>query len=151
MSVDKLSGLRSVTKRTPVEVPDSAREVKARFWEEPDRALVLEIVRRVSQTGDAFAHPDVTYGPIPDDADVVFLEVFSLDEKFATDEDLWCVCAACPHDFPQFKNNGVVVWLRQEGTIKIVGWDCFKSHNPEAHAKAAAQLEVDRASLDLAH
>lgn len=133
------------TKRTPVDIPDSARHVKANFWDEPERGLVLTIARYVSLTGEAHTHQDVTYGPIPQDADVRFLEVFSLDEKFKHDVDRWCVCSACPHDLPQFKNDGVVCWLPREGTIKIVGWDCFKRHNPEAHRKAAARYELDRA------
>jgi hypothetical protein len=141
-----------ITKRTPIDIPPSARELKARFWSEPERATVLEIAKYISETGEAHSHPDVTYGPIPKEADVLFLEVFSLVERFQYDVDHWCVCAACPHDLPQFKNNGVVCWVPEEGTIKIVGWDCFKARNPEAHRKAAERYnEQQRSRRDEAY
>lgn len=134
------------TKRKPVDIPRSAREVKAKFWTEPDRAKVKEIARHIIETGEAHTHPDVTYGPISEDADVRFLEVFSLAEKFQYDVDHWCVCAVCPHDLPQFKNNGVICWLPKEGTIKVAGWDCFKRLNPELHRKAEARYHAQRKS-----
>jgi hypothetical protein len=137
---------QQTTKRKPVVIPASARAIKAKFWSEPDRAKVKEIAHYITETGEAHLHPDVTYAPIPKDADVRFLEVFSLAEKFQYDEDKWCVCAACPHDLPQFKNDGVVCWLPEEGTIKIVGWDCFKARNPEAHKKAADRYQAQKKS-----
>lgn len=131
-------------RRRPVDIPASAREVKARFLDEPDRTLVLAIAKYVSETGEAHTHPSVTYTPVTRDCEVRYLQDFELHERFHADEDHWCVCAACPHDYPQFKKHGMIVWLPQEGTIKIIGGDCFKRLNPEAHARAEARWKADR-------
>lgn len=132
-------------KKTAVAIPDSSRTVKDWFLTEPERAKVLEIVKYVSETGKAHLHPDVTYAPIVKGSRIKYLEVFSLVEKFKYDEDNWCVCAACPHDFPQFKNQGIVAWLEDDRTIKIIGWDCFKRHDPDAHRAAEAIYHQDKA------
>lgn len=134
---------QQLTKRTPVEIPDSSREVKARFWDEPPRAKVLEIRKYVSETGKAHLHPDVTYTPIIPGNDIRFLEVFDLVEKFKYDEDNWCVCAACKHDLPQFKEGGIICWFPSEGIIRIIGGDCYKRLNPERHHAAWKQYEAD--------
>jgi hypothetical protein len=136
---------RRKTKRTPVDIPASARERKAYFWEEPPRAKVLEIVRFVHETGKAHMHPDVTYTTISRDTEIRFLEVFSLAEKFKHDTGNWCVCAACQHDLPQFKDNGIVAWVPDEGIIVIIGGDCYKTLNPEGHERAMRLYEVDTA------
>lgn len=134
------------TKRKPVDIPPSALVVKAKFWTEPDRAKVKEIAQYIIETGEAHTHPDVTYGPISKDSDVRYLEEFSLAERFQYDEDHWCVCAVCPHDLPQFKNDGVICWLPKEGTIKVAGRDCFKRLNPEMHRKAQAHYQARKKS-----
>lgn len=129
--------IRRAARRKAVDIPDSARQIKARFWEKPERELQLKIARFARETGKWHLHPDVTYQRISRGEEVRFLELFDLEEKLGTDEDNWCPCAACPHDFPKFKLRGVVCWLPQQGTIVVVGWDCFRGHNPEEHARAA--------------
>src|SRR5262245_45089695 len=104
--------LHEPRRRTLIEVPASARELKPLFVERPNRAKVLEIVRHVVATGESHTHPEVTYARIAPGTEVVFLEKFSIHEKFAHDEDRWCLCAACGHDYPQFKNDGVLLWVK---------------------------------------
>ena len=136
---------RKVTKRTKVQVPDSAFEIKAKFWQSPAWELVREIAQFVSTTGLAHMHPAITYGQVLKGSQVMFLEVFDLVQKFATRDDDWCLCAVCWHHYPQFKNHGVIAWFPDEGTIKIMGWDCYKALDPEGHAAAAAQFRLDEA------
>ena len=131
------------TKTTKIDVPDAARTPKADYWEEPSRELVLQIAHYVAETVHAHLHPAVTYQPVIKGSPIKFLEMFDLAENLATDEDKWCLCAACGHDHPKFKRNGVICWFPEDGTIKIVGRDCYKSLDPENFEKADAQYRRD--------
>ncbi len=132
------------SKLLPVKIPERSRVAKPLFWGEPPRAKVLEIVRFVSETGKAHLHPEVTYSTFPPGTDIRFLEVFSLHERFKHDMESWCVCAACPHDYPKFKDNGIVCWFPAEGVIRIVGGDCYKRHDPLGHQMAWDRYAADK-------
>ena len=73
------------TKRSPVHIPDKARETKANFWAKPERALAREIAKYISETALAHMHPSVTYGPIAKNSEIHFLQKFSLNGKFKHD------------------------------------------------------------------
>ena len=130
-------------KRQRIDIPPSAREVKARFWTEPERALVLKIKRFCEEKATPHLHPDVTHNAPPSDTVPRFLEKFDLPDKFSRDEDLWCPCPICSPERPQFKKDGVITWWPDEGVIRVIGGDCFQTLNPEGYEQAQRQYKAD--------
>jgi hypothetical protein len=54
------------------------------------------------------------------------------------------LCSACPHDYPQFKKNGILAWFPDLGIIRVVGGDCYKTLNPSGYELAERRYRSSR-------
>ncbi|MGO4684617.1 hypothetical protein [Hyphomicrobium sp. 2TAF46] len=123
-----------------IDIPASAFEVKAIYWTEPDRSVIKEIKAFVAKTGRPYLWPRHTHTKPPKGARPVYLGEFDLPEAYLRNSTLHSPCPCCCPKKPKFALHGKIAWFPDEGVIRLIGPDCFKTLNPSGHEEAVAEL-----------
>lgn len=131
---------KSAKGRPTVDIPASAYEVKANYWTEPDRSVVNEIKAFIAATGRPYLWPGHTHTKPPKGAVPVYLGEFDLPEAYGKNTGLHSPCPCCWPTTPKFALKGKIAWFPEEGVIRLIGPDCFKSLNPTGHEDAIKDL-----------
>lgn len=126
-----------------IDIPSECREVKAWFWERPGSDVVQEIKGHVADGGEPYAWRGHTHTKPPPGSKPVYLEEFDLPEKRLRARR-WAPCPCCAPETPKYGRNGKIAWFPDEGVIRLLGPDCFKSLDKEGHEEAKRQLEIER-------
>lgn len=121
-------------------IPAESYATKAIFWDEPGSAIIKEIKDFIKRTGRPYLWRGHTHTKPPKGARVVYLESFDLPEAYARNSALRSPCPCCRPVTPWFKVDGKIAWFPDEGVIRLIGPDCFKSLSPDGHATALADL-----------
>lgn len=131
------------TKLERIEIPAACRAVKDWFAtrESADTALPA-INAHFDSTGETFTCFCHTHTRPPADAIPVYIGEFSLPKKFKKAKR-WSPCPVCLDEFPKF-GQGKIAWFPAERVIRLIGDDCFKKLNPEAHAKAQSDYDIEQ-------
>ena len=131
------------TKLERLFIADACRVVKDWFAtrEQADAALVA-IKAHIDATGEThtvFCH---THTRPPKESEPVYIGEFSLPKKFKKAKR-WSPCPVCLDEFPKF-GQGKIAWFPAERVIRLIGDDCFRKLNPEAHEKAQKAFDIEQ-------
>lgn len=127
-----------------VDVPASAFETKASFYERPSIEVVREIRAHIKATGQPFTWRGHTHTKPPDGARIVYLGEFDLPKSHEA-EDRWSPCPCCTPLHTKYRKNGKIGWFPDEGVIRCIGPNCFQSLNPEGHWEAVENMRAEEA------
>jgi hypothetical protein len=141
-------GRRRPTKTEPLDIPDTAKEVKAWFWEEPGEDTKEEIRTWIREGHMPHLWRGHTHTRPPKDARIVYLARFELAEALRQARR-YAPCCICTSSHPKF-GKGIAAWFPDEGVIRLLGPRCFATLNPEGHERAiGAYEEAERRRRDL--
>src|SRR6202035_2871316 len=93
-------------------------------------------------TGKPYTWPGHTHTKPSRDAVPVYVGEFSLPQKFLKAKR-FAPCPCCWDEFGKF-GHGKIAWFPDERVIRLIGPDCFASLNPEAHAKAQSDFDIEQ-------
>jgi hypothetical protein len=105
-------------------------------------AVVAEISEHIRTTGETHTCRVHTHTKPPPGAVPVYIGEFSLQTRFLKAKR-FCPCPCCWDEFAKF-GHGRFAWFPDEQVIRIIGPDCFRALNPEAHERAASDREIER-------
>lgn len=125
-----------------IEIPESARAVKAWFLTKPSKELIAEIHEHIKQTGMPHLWRGHTHTKPPSGSKPVYLDEFDLPEKLRK-VGRWAPCPCCAPESPKF-GSGKIAWFPSEGVIRLLGPDCFKTLDAEGHEEAVRNLKAER-------
>lgn len=124
-------------------IPEASRTVKDWFpTRESVDAVIPAIRAHIKATGEThtcFCH---THTKPDRDAVPVYVADFEIPERFRKAKR-FCPCPCCWAEFGKF-GHGKIAWFPNERVIRLIGPDCFAALNPEAHAKAQADFEIEQ-------
>lgn len=121
-----------------IAIPEAARRVKADFPEFPSNEIVQEILEFVRDTGEPWLWRGHTHTPIPEGSVPKYVWEFDVPE-FGSKRQAIAPCPHCQPNAPKYK-HGVIAYFREEQVIRLMGADCFRATNPEAHEVAKREL-----------
>lgn len=123
-----------------MDVPHECFEAKTGFQTQPPKELVREIKKFVELTGQPFMWSGHTHSRPPEGSLPVYLDEFELPDRFRKAGRL----SPCPCCWPRHAKfaKGRIAWFPDEGVIRLMGADCFRALNQEAHE--SAELEMRR-------
>jgi hypothetical protein len=126
-----------------IDIPDECRTVKDWFTtrESADQAIP-GIRAHILTTGQPHTWPGHTHTRPSRDAIPVYVGEFSLPEKYLKAKR-FAPCPCCWDQFGKF-GHGKIAWFPEERVVRLIGPDCFASLNPEAHAKAQSDYEIEQ-------
>jgi hypothetical protein len=122
-----------------IAIPEAARRVKADFPEFPSNEIVQEILEFVRDTGEPWLWRGHTHTPIPEGSVPKYVWEFDVPE-FGSKRQAIAPCPHCQPNAPKYK-HGVIAYFPDEHVIRLMGADCFRATNPEAHEVAKRELE----------
>jgi hypothetical protein len=126
----------------PLDIPASAFEPKAKFFERPSREYVAAFKQFIADTGTPHLHPDHTHTKPPKGSRVTFLAKYGLPITHRRRER-WAPCPCCSQWHPKYFRHGLIAWFLDEGVIRCVGDKCYKTMDPEGYALAMEQLNAE--------
>jgi hypothetical protein len=126
-----------------IHIPAQCREIKAWFWERPGSEIIEEIKRHVAETGFPHTWRGHTHNKPPGGGKPKYLDEFDLPEKLIRAK-CWAPCPCCSPETPKYGLNGKIAWFPEEGVVRLLGPDCFKSLDAEGHEEAKRQLAAER-------
>ena len=132
-----------------LEIPASAFEVKASYFERPDKATVKLIHEFIKQFGTPHLWWGHTHNPPPKGSRVTFLGKYSLPKTHHR-RAKWAPCPCCSPHSPKYFRQGLIAWFPDEGIIRCVGDQCYKKMDPEGYALAMDQLNAEIADQQTA-
>lgn len=135
----------------PVEIPESAREVKANYPTRPSDDLIREIKNFIADTGLPHHWPGHTHTKPAQGAIIVYRGEFDLPKSHAGkfNRSKWAPCPCCHPETAWYWNKGKIAWFPEESVIRLIGGDCFKKINAAGHAEAIEQFRrEERARRD---
>ncbi|MGF1620574.1 MAG: hypothetical protein ACFCUR_08170 [Rhodomicrobiaceae bacterium] len=122
----------------PVEIPFSARVVKARYSQRPSEAVVQEILDYVREMQTPHLWHGHTHTKPPANARVVYLGEFELTENTAAP------CPCCTPDHAKYFASGRIGWFPDEAVIRLTGWKCFRRLSPDAYDVAEEEYDKEK-------
>lgn len=126
-----------------LDIPETCRAIKDWFpTRESADAAISGIRAHIVTTGQPHTWPGHTHTKPSRDAVPVYVGDFGLPEKFVKAKR-FAPCPCCWDEFGKF-GHGKIAWFPAEKVIRLIGPDCFKSLNPEAHAKAQSDFEIEQ-------
>lgn len=120
-----------------IDIPASAFDVKPWWNERPSDEQILEIRSIILRTSRPHLWPGQTYNKPPNDAVIDYLTEFFLP---ASKPLVPCPCCTPRH--PKYR-HGMAAYFPNERVIRIIGHDCFKKINSEAHTEALRKYHGD--------
>jgi hypothetical protein len=129
-----------------IDIPASARDIKAIFPTRPSDEVVAEIKAYVKISGTPYLWSGHTHSPPAEDAEIVYLDEISLPTSHCGEinREKWSPCPVCSPRHPKFYKAGMIAWFPVEKTIRIIGPECFASFNFEAHSVAYDAFRRDQ-------
>ena len=129
-----------------IDVPASAWEIKALFPTRPGDDIISEIKAYVKAFGTPHLWRGHTHSPPAKDAQIVYLDEINLPLSHCGDNNRhkWSPCPVCSPRHPKFYKAGMIAWFPEEGTIRIIGPECFASFNLEGHAAAYNEFRKEQ-------
>lgn len=128
-----------------LEIPESAFEIKANYFERPDPELVKFIRKFIGQFGTPHLWWGHTHTKPQPGSRVTFLAKYTLPETHRR-RAKWAPCPCCSLRYPKYFRQGLIAWFPTEGVIRCVGDKCYKKMDPEGYALAMKQLNDEIAS-----
>lgn len=125
-----------------LDIPASAFEVKAAFFDRPTKATVNLIHEHIKKTGCPHLWSGHTHDHPPKGSRVTFLGKYSLPKSHHAPEN-WAPCPCCSLHSPKYFRQGLIAWFPDEGVIRCVGDQCYKKMDPEGYALAMDQLNAE--------
>lgn len=125
-------------------VPASCFEVKAIFHTEPDRDTVREIQEWVRDTGLPHEWRGHTHTKPPADGPPPkYIDEFDVP---ITGRHVHAVapCPCCSPLKPKYKRGGKIAWFEEEGVIRLIGPECYRTLNADGHLFAVAEMNARR-------
>ena len=124
-----------------VDIPESARQPKRRFHDEPSREIVKDIRDHVAEHGESHTWSGHTHTRPEDGARVKYIARFELPEKYQRKKQ-FLVCPICRPNSRNFgRRDGYIAWFPDEWLIRLIGPDCFAEIDKQGHADAVEELE----------
>lgn len=129
----------------PVDIPDSARAVKANYPTRPSEELVREIKTFIADNGTPFLWPGHTHTRPPQGAIVVYCGEFDLPKSHAGPKQRakWAPCPCCHSETAWYWKGGKIAWFPDESVVRNIGRDCFRNINESGHATAVEQFKAE--------
>lgn len=132
----------SKPKTEPIEIPASARDVKALFWAFPSRDLAREIKDHIREGGEPFTWRGHTHTKPPPNSLPIYIDEFELPKGRLAP------CPCCTPVHGKFR-DGKIAWFPTEGVIRLIGPHCFRSLDKAHHeAELAAMAQRRKAAAD---
>ena len=123
-----------------VHIPPEALKVKANYWGMPDEeAITREIREWVAANGTPYTWPGHTHTK-PFGPPIQILGEFGIPKERRKDRQLWSPCPCCSPDMPKFK-DGLIAWFPEEGVIRLIGKDCFRTISDQADEALTAAMD----------
>ncbi|MBS0535371.1 MAG: hypothetical protein JSR72_15040 [Proteobacteria bacterium] len=116
--------------------------VKADYFERPDIGLVKLIREYIKQFGTPHLWWGHTHTKPPKGGRVTFLGKYSLPKTHRRREK-WALCPCCSPATPKYFKQGLIAWFPDEGVIRCVGDQCYKTLDPEGYRIAMELLESE--------
>lgn len=117
-----------------IEIPESNLKNITKFFDEPDRDLIREIKSHVKETAAPHTWWGHSHTEPPEGAVIEYLDEFDVPAPKHTKAVAPCPCCSPYH--PKYKNKGKIAWFPNEGTIRLIGPECFKKRDENAHVEA---------------
>lgn len=129
----------------PIDIPDSARAVKANYPTKPDQALVRAIREFIKETGTPHLWPGHTHTRPPDGSVIVYCGVYDLPDNChgEVNRAKWAPCPACHSESAWYFKDGRIAWFPEEHVIRNIGGDCFIKINKEGHQSALREYRAE--------
>lgn len=129
----------------PIDIPDSARAVKAHYPTKPDQALVREIRDYIKSTGTPYLWHGHTHTRPPDGSEIVYCGEFDLPPSHfgPMNRDKWAACPCCHPETAWYYKGGRIAWFPDEKVIRNIGGNCFAKINSPGHKAALAAYELE--------
>ncbi len=126
-----------------IEIPPECRTVKDWF---PTRQSANEAIpgirAHILTTGQPHTWVGHTHTKPGRNAVPVYIGEFGLPEKYLKAKR-FAPCPCCWDEFGKF-GHGKIAWFPEERVIRLIGPYCFASLNPEAHAKAQSEFDIEQ-------
>ena len=119
-------------------------EVKSIYNDEPSRETVREILEWVRQSGLPHEWHGHTHTKPPKDGPAPkYLDEFDVPTRGRNVHAI-APCPCCSPRKPKYKRGGKIAWFKDEGVIRLIGPECYKSLNASGHQEAMAELSARR-------
>jgi hypothetical protein len=125
-----------------LDIPASAFETKASYFERPNRALVVVLKQYIQQFGTPHLWWGHTHSTPAKGSNVTFLGKYSLPRTYHR-RSKWAPCPCCSLRSPKYFKQGLIAWFPDEGVIRCVGDQCYKKMDPEGYKLAMEQLNTE--------
>jgi hypothetical protein len=135
--------IRENTMADEINIPDSAREVKAWYPDRPKPDVVREIKDFIKETGTPHLWRGHTHTKPVKGAPIVYLGEFDLPEAYHKFRERWAPCPCCVPNNPKYFRAGKIGYFPEEYVIRMLGPDCFRALNPEGHDRAYDDMKAE--------
>jgi hypothetical protein len=125
-------------------IPPFCYVPKPYFKVRPGPTLIQEIKDFIARTGQPHMWRGHTHTRPEKGSRIEYLEEYNLPETLHKSEDNWAPCPCCSPTRPKYYRGGKIGWFPDEGVIRNMGPDCFKSFDKEGHLRALAQLRKEQ-------
>jgi hypothetical protein len=142
LTEDEDLGLEHKPNDNRIDIPPEALEPKPWFATRPGKEVVTEIVDFIKLTGKPYLWRGYTHTKPPTDSKPVYLDEFELPKKFRA-PDRRAPCPCCWPSHPKFC-DGKIAWFPSEAIVRIIGPDCFKALDADAHQEALDNMRTER-------
>jgi len=126
-----------------IDIPASAREIKAWYPDRPKPEVVREIKDFIKTTGTPHLWPGHTHTKPRKGAPIIYLGEFDLPEDRHKFRERWAPCPCCVPRNPKYFREGKIGYFPEEKVIRILGPDCFRTLNPEGHDQAYDDMKAE--------
>jgi hypothetical protein len=126
-----------------IDIPESARAVKAWYPDRPKPEVVREIKDFIRATGTPHLWPGHTHTRPVAGARIVYLGEFDLPDACHKFRERWARCPCCVPDNPKYFRAGKIGYFPDEHVIRMLGPDCFRALNPEGHDRAYDDMRAE--------
>jgi hypothetical protein len=129
-----------------IDIPESAREPKPWFPDEPTDELVAEIKAFVKGTGTPYLWRGHTHTKPEKGALIRYKGEFDLPASHSGQKNRvrWSPCPCCKQRTPWFYKDGKIAWFPEDRLIRLIGPDCFKAINAQGHKEAEELFRAEQ-------
>lgn len=121
-----------------VHLPPEMLQNKPLFHERPSDAEIAAILDYIRDHQTPHLWPGHSHTEPPHLTPIVFLAEYELTPESAAP------CPCCSPSRAKYFRQGMVVWFPEEGVIRLMGWQCYKTRDPAGISDAYAEYKKDR-------